>query len=121
MIVYILLIGWMVSMYFLVIRKNIKEAENEEVEVEINDEEVFNVENFNNWWNDTSKPIDIYAHPGIFLRTDKLSQHHFESYFESCGIKDGREFIECDMDNWHKYKIFEDEVRKDWFEKLSKR
>jgi hypothetical protein len=118
--IYILLIAWMVSTYFLVIRKSKKEQEPQEVEAEINEDEMFSVENFNAWWNDTSKPIDIYAHPGIFLRTDKLSQHHFEAYFESFGVKDGREFIECDRENWFKYKTFEDEIRKDWYNKLSK-
>jgi hypothetical protein len=85
----------------------------------LDEEEIYNVENFNNWFNDKNKPKEIYAHPGIFLRTDKLSQSHFEYYFEHCGIENGREY--CEGENWYKYKDFENEVIKDWFKKLRER
>lgn len=44
---------------------------------------IFNVDNFNNWFNDTNNNA-IYANPGIFLRTDKLSQSHVMDYLEKC-------------------------------------
>jgi hypothetical protein len=48
-----------------------------------------------------------------------LSQHHFEHYFESKGIKDARNFIE--RDNWFKFKAFEKDVKEDWFKRLSEK
>jgi hypothetical protein len=44
---------------------------------------VISVDNFNLWFNAPNN-CATYAHPGIFLRLDKLSQHHIEEYFEIC-------------------------------------
>lgn len=44
---------------------------------------MLNVENFNNWFNDKNNNA-IYAHPGIFLRTDKLCQANVLDYLEKC-------------------------------------
>jgi hypothetical protein len=47
-----------------------------ETPVEIPSEDViFNVENFNKWFNDPNNNA-VYANPGIFLRLDKLSDSH---------------------------------------------
>lgn len=40
---------------------------------------IIDVEKFNNWFNSNKDP-NVYAHPGIFLRLDKLSQGHIEDY-----------------------------------------
>ena len=44
---------------------------------------IFNVDNFNNWFNATDNNA-IYAHSGIFLRTDKLSESHIHDYILKC-------------------------------------
>lgn len=44
---------------------------------------VFNVDNFNEWFNDKDNGA-TYAHSGIFLRTDKLSDQHIEEYMKNC-------------------------------------
>ena len=105
--------------YFLFALFSKKNKKEEEVVIDengVNLNEVFNVENFNTWFNDTSKSPDIYAHPGIFLRTDKLSGGHFEDYFDSIpGIENGGKYYD---DNHKRVIEFEDEVREDWFKKL---
>lgn len=90
------------------------------VEKEIPSEDVvFNVDNFNKWFNDLNNNA-VYAHPGIFLRLDKLSESHITDYLEKCyGIKNGGAFL------WSKptsemIRIFCEEIREDWRNKLNK-
>jgi hypothetical protein len=118
---FILLIIVLFSSFLLIKKINSKteKKEIEEEEILIDEDKVFNVENFNNWFNDTTKSKEIYAHPGIFLRTDKLSQYHFEEYFKFCGIKNPRKFLEEEY--WKMYINLEKEVIKDWHKKLLER
>lgn len=87
--------------------------------IEIPSEEVvFNVDNFNNWFNDPNNNA-VYANPGIFLRLDKLSDSHIMDYLEKCyGIKNGGPFL------WSKSVIemvmeFMEIIRIDWRNKLN--
>ena len=43
---------------------------------------MLNVKDFNEWFN-SDKDKEIYAHPGIFLRLDKLSQHHIQDFIKA--------------------------------------
>ena len=48
---------------------------------------VFNVDNFNKWFNDPNNNA-VYANPGILLRTDKLSESQILDYIEKFWGKD---------------------------------
>lgn len=75
---------------------------------------VINVDNFNLWFNHPNNRA-TYAHPGIFLRLDKLSLGHILEYMEKCyGI--GRECLQSEEYDVHS---FYDEIRKDWLKKLN--
>lgn len=80
---------------------------------------IFNVDNFNAWFNAPGNNA-IYAHSGIFLRLDKLSESHITDYLEKCyGIKNNGPFL------WSKpthimISNFYSEIRKDWSERLNK-
>ena len=82
------------------------------------DEEIFNVDNFNSWFVSKKDP-SIYAHAGIFLRLDKLSDHHFEDYFKSIGLNPD-DFMEG-SDYYKQFMAFERDVRKDWRNKINNR
>ena len=82
-------------------------------------ENLFKVENFNYWFNNPNNGA-VYAHTGIFLRLDKLSDSQFFDYFESYGsIKDG-EFFAYNED-YTRFIKFKDDVRKDWMKKIEER
>jgi hypothetical protein len=50
---------------------------------------IFNVANFNIWFNHPENGA-TYANPGIFKRTDKLSESHVDEYLAKCyGIENG--------------------------------
>lgn len=80
---------------------------------------VFNVTNFNNWFNDKNNGA-VYANSGIFLRIDKLSETHIFDYMIKCyGINNGGSFL------WSKpvntmISNFYQEIRADWRIKLLK-
>lgn len=66
---------------------------------------VFNVHNFNNWFKHPNNNA-VYAHLGIFLRLDKLSESHITDYLEKCyGIKEA---------DYEKIKKFYSEIIKNW-------
>ncbi len=93
-----------------------KVLENDLTNVDIN--EVYNVENFNKWFNDPNNNA-TYAHSGIFLRLDKLSESHFIEYFESYeGIFNGKN-IGCDYE-MTRFSMFKVAVKDDWKEKIRK-
>ena len=72
---------------------------------------IWNIENFNNWFNNPDNNA-VYANPGIFLRTDKLSVSHVLDYMEKCyGIVQSEAYKEHDV------YAFTDLVRKDWLKK----
>lgn len=66
---------------------------------------IFNIENFNNWFN---APKESYANPGIFLRLDKFGISFIRDYLLEC--------YGLDMDLYD-YSIlykFEKDIRNDW-------
>lgn len=73
---------------------------------------VFNIENFNNWFNDPNK--ESYAGSGIFLRIDKLGISFIENYLKDC--------YDYDIELYEYLKIvqFYDDIVKDWKFKLKK-
>lgn len=75
---------------------------------------ILSVKNFNDWFN-SPKDASIYAHPGIFLRTDKLSSHHINDYIKmtTYGYLEYADFDENKMHSFY------DKIRKDWVKKLS--
>ncbi len=70
------------------------------------------VDNFNKWFN-APKPAHIYAHSGIFGRTDKLGEPHFVHYIASFGLTplEAEAFYD---DNGRRFQEFHDEVRANW-------
>lgn len=74
---------------------------------------IYNVENFNNWYNATDNNAE-YAHKGIFLRLDKLSISQVNDYIVKCyGIISILEY-QKDIE-------FLKEIQKDWRDKLNKK
>jgi hypothetical protein len=88
------------------------------INLEYDFESILNVDNFNEWFNDPNNG-DTYAHSGIFLRTDKLSQGHFDEYFNSCEGVDNLEHFKEEATFKNIYN-FENSVRNDWFDKQKK-
>ena len=84
----------------------------------IPEEIIFNVENFNTWFNYKNNGA-IYAHSGIFLRTDKLSNGHIDDYILKCYGIDVNNF-NFSKPYFDLYYNFLDDIRKDWLVKLSK-
>lgn len=73
---------------------------------------VYDVDNFNKWFCDPQNNAE-YAHSGIFLRLDKLSQSHVDDYLNKCyGISDG---------NFQKKIELLDGIRSDWHNKIIKK
>jgi hypothetical protein len=53
------------------------------------EEIIFNVDNFNIWFNHPENGA-TYTNSGIFKRTDKLSETHIDEYLAKCyGIENG--------------------------------
>lgn len=77
---------------------------------------MFDVNNFNTWFNDTGNRA-VYAHSGIFLRTDKLSQSQIDDYLLKCYG------IEYNSMRYLKYGTeltdFISEIRFDWLQKIN--
>ena len=73
---------------------------------------LLDVDRFNTWFN-SDKDKDIYAHPGIFLRIDKLSTQHIEDYIrmESDGV------VKIKYFEYNQVVDFEDRIAKDWRKK----
>ena len=90
------------------------------INLEYNFQSIINIDNFNTWFNDPNKSPDIYAHSGIFLRTDKLSSGHFDDYFLSCSGVDDLEHFKLEL-TFNEYYDFENAVRKDWSEKQKRK
>jgi hypothetical protein len=100
----------------LLVIKSLFKIEFKIINLEYNFQEIINVDNFNKWFNDPNKSPDIYAHAGIFLRTDKLSGGHFDDYFLSCEGIDNLNHFKEEL-TFNEYYDFENAVRKDWLEK----
>jgi hypothetical protein len=89
-----------------------KKKEVEKPYIEVSDDIVFNVDNFNEWFNDPNNNA-VYAHSGIFLRLDKLSESHIRDY-----IKNRFDIKEPDYDKIYEFYY---KIRDDWRAKLNER
>ena len=89
-----------------------KKKEIEKPYIEVSDDIVFNVDNFNEWFNDPNNNA-VYAHSGIFLRLDKLSESHIRDY-----IKNRFDIKEPDYDKIYEFYY---KIRDDWRAKLNER
>lgn len=80
------------------------------------EEIIFNVDNFNIWFCHKDNGAE-YAHLGIFLRTDKLSESHIEDYLLKCyGIE-----TEVFSKPTHEMILnFMKDIRVDWIIKTNK-
>jgi hypothetical protein len=74
---------------------------------------IFNVKNFNNWFKN-NKDKNIYAHAGIYLRTDKLSRGHINDYL---GVITNGTLCNKDFDELEIMR-FEDKIRESWMKQL---
>ncbi len=74
---------------------------------------IIDVEKFNNWFNSNKDP-NVYAHPGIFLRLDKLSQGHIEDYVWAVT----RGAVKYEDFDYEFMQNFEGHIRLDWRNKL---
>lgn len=74
---------------------------------------IFNVKNFNNWFKN-NKDKSIYAHAGIYLRTDKLSRGHINDYL---GVITNGMLCNKDFDEIEIFR-FEDKIRESWTKQL---
>jgi len=78
---------------------------------------IFNVDNFNIWFNHKDNGAQ-YAHPGIFLRIDKLSESHITDYLLKCYGVENPAFLFSKPAN-EMISEFQKEIRKDWLNKLN--
>jgi hypothetical protein len=74
---------------------------------------IIDVEKFNNWFNSNKDP-NVYAHPGIFLRLDKLSQGHIEDYIFAVT----RGAVKYEDFDYELMRNFESHIRLDWILKI---
>ena len=81
------------------------------------EEIIFNVDNFNIWFNHKDNGAE-YANPGIFLRTDKLSESHITDYLLKCYDIENPTFLFSKPAHQMIYD-FEKDIRKDWLSKLN--
>lgn len=89
----------------------------EDIQVEMNNDAVFSVESFNEWFNDPEN-VAVYSHPGIYLRTDKLSMAQIEDYLDK---KWGIDNSSSLYDNSSLYLLmlqFKEDIAIDWRKKI---
>ena len=93
-----------------------KDVVEEKFDYSANEDIIFDVDNFNIWFNDPDNGA-AYAHKGIFLRLDKLSDSHIDEYLLSrWGLDNGSFFF---SKPYVKMKAdLQRDIRKDWLRKL---
>lgn len=96
-----------------------KDVAGEKLDCSANEDIIFDVASFNNWFNDPDNGAE-YAHKGIFLRLDKLSDHHIDEYLlRRWGLESGS-FLFSKPYAIMKADLQRD-IRKDWIVKLNNR
>lgn len=90
------------------------EVKDDTMENQINIDNLFNVDDFNKWFNSDNN--GSYANPGIFLRLDKLNNSMIYDYFKYLYITD----VENKMEGEYRtqFNTFREDIRKDWLSKL---
>ncbi len=118
----------MIAAYYALFYQSKKEKEDIEIKLHKEREELYNlaqsgvfdsllnVKKFNNWFN-SPKDKEMYAHPGIFLRTDKLSQHHFDDFIKMST----NGLLTCGDFDFKKMYDFENRVRDNWIKQSNKK
>lgn len=81
--------------------------------------DTFNVHKFNLWFCDNSKDRHIYAHQGIYLRTDKLGIDQIEHYVIFMSKLKGttltdEEILDVVQNNEYLFNRFENDISDDW-------
>jgi hypothetical protein len=89
------------------------EIKDDTMEKQINIDILFDVGNFNKWFN--SDDNGSYANPGIFLRLDKLSSDMIYDYLKYCYVTD----VEHKMGGEYRMQFikFYEDICKDWNER----
>lgn len=82
----------------------------------VSEDIVINVINFNSWFNDKDNGA-VYAHPGIFLRLDKLSESQILDYIKNSYNKDTYEFYKDPKRHYLIY-AFYTQIAYNWRQKL---
>lgn len=78
---------------------------------------IYNISNFNIWFCDKDNN-STYAHSGIFLRVDKLSESHIHEYLDICyGIK--TQDISIDIER--RICSFHEDIRDNWLFEINKK
>ena len=103
------------SFFSRLFRKDV--VEEEKFDYSVNEDVIFNVDNFNNWFNDPNNNA-IYANSGIFLRLDKLSDSHIDDYLLKKYNLDNGAFLFSKPYVSMKADLHR-EIRKDWLNKLN--
>ena len=119
MVVFIVLVIFAIVGSFLIskIRDKYTNKEKEEEVQPLQESDVFNVEAFNNWFNDPNNGA-TYANAGIFLRLDKLSEIHIKEYMEKVhGIENFGPFL-WSQPTHIMVTNFMEAIKKDWKIKL---
>jgi hypothetical protein len=97
---------------------------NKEVEVKetfdytANEDIIFSVDSFNDWFNDPNNNA-VYAHKGIFLRLDKLGEDQVDDYLLKRYNLDNGAFLFSKPYVSMKADLYK-AIRKDWSNKLNK-
>jgi|VirMetMinimDraft_7_1064189.scaffolds.fasta_scaffold38810_4 hypothetical protein len=91
------------------------EVKDDTMEKQINIDNLFDVDDFNKWFNSDNN--GSYANPGIFLRLDKLSPSIIFDYFKYNYVTN----VESKMygEYTQKFFTFQEDIRKDWMEKIN--
>jgi hypothetical protein len=92
-------------------------VQEEKFDYTANEDIIFNVDNFNDWFNDPDNGA-TYAHKGIFLRLDKLSDHHIDEYLLNRYNLDNGVFLFSKPYVSMKADLQRD-IRQDWLKKLN--
>jgi hypothetical protein len=93
-------------------------SKEKEARIEYDEDVVFNVDNFNKWFNDPNNKA-VYANPGIFLRLDKLSESHIKDYLEKCYNIVDVDYVEWSLPSHILIDKLYNEIRKDWKNKIN--
>ena len=78
---------------------------------------IFNVNNFNIWFCSEDNGA-TYAHKGVFLRLDKLSQSHIDDYLLKCYGISNYTFL-GDRPTHEIFSDFEKAIREDWWKQIN--
>jgi FtsH-binding integral membrane protein len=104
-----IVIPFMFTVWFFI---NFKIGKKPKPVITFDHDEVFNVERFNQWWNNEANGA-TYAHSGIYLRLDKLSLSHVTEYlYKAHGLSLSEHYTYDEANDFYV------EIRSNWYEQL---